>query len=153
MLFLLGDIPLLDFEIMKKLFNLSTSNKVMWGTLVKRALTYSDIVQFNLLYKDIGVVGFDIDFNEDIQSNRDKDKFYSTGEVLSLPLQNCSLEMTNSLSDFDYWKNKFIEDPSFLKGGNEILACITHEDMVMVDMDYFGDLVDGIDLYDLVDQI
>ena len=138
---------------MKKTFNISDANSVLWNNLVQRALSNSDVVKFNILYNGKELSQFINGLKGTAKIEKSSNKFYSTGKVVKLILESCDAEFLSSLMKFGFWKNKFIEDPSFWKGDNELLASITHEDMVMVDMEYFRDIVENLNLYDLPDSI
>ncbi|WP_170254890.1 hypothetical protein, partial [Phaeodactylibacter luteus] len=117
------------------------------------ALSHSDVIKFNILYNDKELECFISGLKGAAKIEKSCNKFYFTGETLSLVLEGCDVEVLSSLKKFDYWENKFIEDPSFWKGDNELLASITHEDLVMVDMSYFEGMVESLNLYDLPDSV
>lgn len=133
----------------KKAFNISTANLLVWDNLVEIALIYSDSVKFNILYQNDEFENLIKDLGDEMKIEKNRDKFYSTGNVICLSLANRNNKLFDFLNKFDYWKNKFMEDPSFWIKDNEILACITHENLIMVDIEYFGIILKDLDLYDV----
>lgn len=122
----------------------------LWGQLVKEALKKTDIVQFNILYSGTEFNEILYKFEGKVKAGKEViGKYYRGKKILELSVVSEDKHF-EELHNFKYWYNKPIEDPSFWIGDNEILACITHEDLVMIDMEYFGDMIsDDISLYDL----
>ena len=57
-----------------------------------------------------------------------------------------------SQQDFSYWYNKPLEDPSFFYNDKEILATITHENILVLDIDRYKDLsniLNEVIMYDI----
>ncbi len=136
---------------MKKSFDLPGNEQFIWASLVDVALKVSDKVQFNILFKGEELENFFKNYkNARIRKEKDVwNKFYTSGDIVELTINKKEPLILNNLDGFSYWKNNFIEDPSFWIGEHEILASISHEDMVMVDLKYFEDIPQNIVLYDL----
>ncbi|MEZ4986492.1 MAG: hypothetical protein R2795_15885 [Saprospiraceae bacterium] len=135
---------------MKKILSLIEENYSLWEVLVARALIHSDTIKFNILYHltkedEEFLQGLGGSVTEGVRS----DKFYATSKIVVFSSKEIEQKMIEFLKNFGYWKNKFIEDPSFWKQNEEILASITHEELVMVEFEYFSDLLENVDLYNI----
>lgn len=124
---------------------------MVWSKMVDCVLGHTERVKFNILYTGEDLESFINMLGYCFTIEKPTRKFYLSGNVLSIELSDCEEVTLLHLKDFNYWKNKSIEDPSFWKGDEELLACITHENMVMIDEAYFADMVRDLTLYDLSD--
>ncbi len=134
---------------MKYSFDLPRNKLQTWNELVKIALKHADKVQFNILFQGEAIENYLKEFSPyaKIKKSRKDKYYYSSKEVIELTLVGEVLNQIEINSDFTFWRNKCLEDPSFWIEKKEILACITHEDMVMADSDYFYEEIKQFDLY------
>lgn len=133
---------------MKKYFVLSGSQFDTWKILVQKALALSDYLELHPLYKDQNYTDFfkKLSTYEMIPANKADGKFYSGRERIRIPLSSIHDDLKAQLGNYQFWQNHYLEDPSFWKADNEILAAISHENMVMVEMNYFEKELDGLNL-------
>lgn len=136
---------------MKFFFELSASSSVIWKELVDKALSLSDCLELNTLCEDQNLAAFlkELPNYSVLAENRKTDKFYKGRKSIQIPFVVINDRVKRQLGQFEHWQNHYLEDPSFWKNGEEILACISHENLVMVEMDYFADLVEGLILYNV----
>ncbi len=138
---------------MKKMFNLPQKDFNLWRLLVEIALKKSDFIKFNILFSGHELALFLEDFAEsNVILKCDIQKFYCTGDVLEIKLNSLQQKrkFIEKIKMFDVWKNNFIEDPSFWDGETEFLGCISHENIVMIDTNYYDEgEIKGVDLFNL----
>lgn len=128
---------------MKKYFVLSGSQFDTWKVLVQKALALSDFLELHPLYKDQNYTDFlkKLVPYEMMPANKADGKFYSGRERIRIPLSSIHADLKAQLSDYKFWQNHYLEDPSFWQADNEILAAISHENMVMVERNCFSEIL------------
>lgn len=133
---------------MNKCFVLATNQFKVWEMLVQSACSLAEYIELNPLYKDQNYTQFlkKLPSYKIIPADKKDGKFYSGRERIRIPGANIGEDLKAKLGDYAFWQNHYLEDPSFWKEDKEILAAISHENMVMVEMDYFGKDLKGLNL-------
>lgn len=131
---------------MKKVVVYKEGELSYWAIWVKAVLPVTEIVTFNILFQGKELDEFRRTFTSSTIEMKSQEKFHPARKILTVPIEQIKAEILNQLEDFSFWKNKCVEDPSFWTNGSELLACITHENLIMVDDDYFVDEIRHLDL-------
>lgn len=103
-----------------------------WLFLLDYAFNKADQVEFNILY-------FNNDLNTILQNLADDfilqgkrtDKIYQSGQFIRYRLSD-SLKKFVQSKKYSEWNFFVFEDISFLKGGKEFFATITHENYIII---------------------
>lgn len=135
---------------MKKYFDLSSNQLEIWESLVQKALLISNYIELNPLYKDQNYTDFLKDLSDYmvIPSSKTDGKFYSGRERVRIPISvsNINDDLKVKMENYKFWQNHYLENPSFWIAEKEVLASISHENMVMADIDHFGEILENLDL-------
>ncbi len=138
---------------MKKSIDLSNEDSLLWQFIIKKTVEFAEVVEFNILYEDEEILLFIEEYFSDyIGENISKEKFYKTGKSIRFKISEKMKSFLRQQS-FSYWYNKSLEDPSFFCKDKEILATITHEDLLVLEIDYYkdlGDILDNVITYDVI---
>lgn len=101
-----------------------------WLSLLDLILPDADKIAFNIFYPKKQLTSFINNWQEEfIERARGKTKIYSSGEYIIFKLSDKLREFVLSKKIND-WNNYGLEDISFIKNDNEILATITHESYI-----------------------
>jgi len=113
-----------------------------WQEVKSYASERCDAIAFNVLYDCNEYFAFLEEMQDELLSREvDFDKEYASGEPI---LFRYTKKMKNFMKEksFEFFKNYFIEDPSFYIDGKEVISTITHENYIILadefqDLEYF----------------
>lgn len=116
-------------------------NSDVWPSLVAKALGMADAVEFNVLYKHPGrELDLILEQYGGVIIERVDDRYYYTSCIrVRFPLSSSLASLLKS-KRFEDWINNLLEDPSFIKGSEEILGTISHEMMCGYLSSFFDNL-------------
>ncbi|GAB5552832.1 MAG: hypothetical protein Sapg2KO_24230 [Saprospiraceae bacterium] len=106
------------------------------------------MIELNSLYKDQHYKHFlkKLATYTIVPPNEADGKFYSGRERIRIPLATIDKDLRTQLGNYQFWQNHYLEDPSFWIADEEVLASISHENMVMTKMDFFAEILEGLKL-------
>ena len=138
---------------MKKSINLSNEVSLLWQSIIEKTVEFANFVEFNVLYEDKEILSFIEEYSSDYMGeNISEEKFYESGKSIRFTISE-KMKSFLSQQDFSYWYNKPLEDPSFFYKDKEILATITHEDVLIVDIDRYkslDEILSEVIMYDIL---
>lgn len=97
-----------------------------WQSAKKLALQRANFIEFNILYISSELDLFIEEHQSSFVEKGTKQKLYKSGEYIRFRFSK-KLKNFISSSTFNFFSNRFIEDPSFYLDDLEIIATVTHE--------------------------
>jgi hypothetical protein len=119
---------------MKKYFLFEPEENIdrHWGLLINLVINQAEFVEFNILWHDWMMQ------KEFILLRKYKVKEYEKRKKIFGSNKSVRYKNTSEIKEwvlsknFSYWRNHFVEDPSFIRKDIEFLACRSNKDRIAI---------------------
>lgn len=118
---------------MKKyyIYQLGKNKDSQWDFIKKSALKIADSMTFNPLWPNWYLQDELNPFRQNIFEPQEFNRILQGNKAVNLKLSNDLSDFVTS-KNFDFWKNYYLEDPSFAKGKTEFIAVRSRKEQVIM---------------------